>query len=177
MQESTAYVGLDVHKDSITVALALAGAEPVDVGQVPNEPTAVRRIVERLARRHPHVAFAYEAGPRGYDLHRQMGHSCLVAAPSLMPRRPGDHVKTDRRDARMLARLLRSGDLTAVWVPDPRHEAIRELVRCREDFKQSFVRGFSSRILDKSTDLPAFRFSIPNKTLRSRRRSTFTTDC
>ena len=140
MEGSTAYVGLDVHKDSITVAWTGSQGEPVEVGQIANEPSAVRRMVQRLAGRHRRLEFAYEAGPCGYDLYRQlvsMGHSCVVAAPSLMPRRPGDRIKTDRRDAQTLARLLRSGDLTAVWVPDPHHEAIRELVRCREDFKQA----------------------------------------
>jgi transposase len=139
MEESTAYVGLDVHKDSIVVGLALGGAEPVEVGRIVNDASAVRRLVERLARRHGRLAFAYEAGPCGYELYRQLlslGQSCLVVAPSLMPRRPGDRIKTDGRDARTLARLLRSGDLTAVWVPDAHHEAVRELVRCREDFKQ-----------------------------------------
>lgn len=139
MEQCTTYVGLDVHKESITVAWAAATGEPVEGGQIANEVTAVRRMVDRLARRHPRLAFAYEAGPCGYELYRQldsMGHTCLVCAPSLIPRRPGDRVKTDRRDATMLARLLRSGDLTAVWVPDPQHEAIRGLVRCREDFKQ-----------------------------------------
>ena len=139
MEDSTAYVGLDVHKDSIAVALAVAQGEAVGVGQFPNEPSAVRRMVERLARRHGRLELAYESGPCGSDLHRQLvslGHSCVVVAPSLIPRRPGDRVKTDRRDAATLARLLRSGDLTPVWVPGPHHEAIRELVRCREDFKQ-----------------------------------------
>jgi len=139
MQESTANVGLDVHKESITISLAVGQEEPVEVGQIANEPSAVRRMAGRLAARYGRLKFAYEAGPCGYELHRQLvwlGHCCLVVAPSLIPRRPGDHIKTDRRDARTLARLLRSGDLTAVWVPDEHHEAIRELVRCREDFKQ-----------------------------------------
>lgn len=129
MEEFTAYVGLDVHKDSVAVALACGHGEPVEVGEIVNEPTAVRRMVERLARKHGRLAFAYEAGPCGYELYRQLlslGQSCLVVAPSLMPRRPGDRIKTDSRDARTLARLLRSGDLTAVWVPDPHHEAVRE---------------------------------------------------
>jgi transposase len=138
MEEFTAHVGLDVHKDSITIALAVGQEEPVEFGQIANEPSAVRRTVERLARRHGRLRFAYEAGPCGYELYRQLvslGQSCLVVAPSLIPRRPGDRIKTDRRDARTLARLLRSGDVTGVWVPDEQHEAIRELVRCREDFK------------------------------------------
>jgi transposase len=116
----------------------------VEVGQIANEPSAVRRVVERLARRHGRLEFAYEAGPCGYELYRlllALGHGCVVAAPSLMPRRPGDHIKTDKRDAATLARLLRRGDLTAVWVPDAHHEAIRELVRCRADFKQVERRG------------------------------------
>ena len=140
MRESTVYVGLDVHKDSISLTLAGERGEVVELGRIENEPTAVRRMVERLARRHDGLCFAYEAGPCGYDLYRQllsMGHSCIVVAPSLVPRRPGDRIKTDRRDAITLARLLRSGDLTAVWVPDRRHEAVRDLVRCREDFKQA----------------------------------------
>ena len=139
MQESIAYVGLDVHRDSISVALAEGVGEPMEVGQIPSDSDSVRRMAERLARRHAKLAFAYEAGPCGYELYRQltlMGHCCMVIAPSLMPRRPGDRIKTDRRDALTLARLLRSGDLTEVWVPDEHHEAVRELVRCREDFKQ-----------------------------------------
>lgn len=138
MQESTAFIGLDVHKDSIAVAVATQQGEPVAVGQIPSDKSAVQRMAQRLAGRHGQLCFAYEAGPCGYDLYRQLlslGHSCIVIAPSLMPRLPGDHIKTDRRDAITLARLLRRGDLTAVWVPDPHHEAVRELVRCREDFK------------------------------------------
>jgi transposase len=139
MRQSTAYFGLDVHKDSISVALVSAEGEAVEIGQIENNPTAVRKLVHRLAVKHSRPAFAYEAGPCGYGLYRQlkeMGHECLVAAPSLIPKRPGDRIKTDRRDAMTLARLLRMGELTAVWVPDPHHEAVRDLVRCREDFKQ-----------------------------------------
>lgn len=139
MQKSIAYVGLDVHKDSIAVAIARPGEPVADHGQIANRPDAVRRQVRRLAGKYDRLLLAYEAGPCGYDLYRQlraMGHDVIVVAPSLMPRRPGDRIKTDRRDAMTLARLLRSGDLTAVWVPDPHHEAVRELVRCRDDFKQ-----------------------------------------
>jgi len=140
MTQSTAFVGLDVHKDSISVALMSAEGVAVELGQIQNNPTAVRKLVRRLAVKHSRLSFAYEAGPCGYGLYRQlkdMGHECLVAAPSLIPKRPGDRVKTDRRDAMALARLLRMGELTAVWVPDPHHEAVRDLVRCRDDVKQA----------------------------------------
>jgi len=92
-------------------------------------------LVAKLEKRHVRLAFCYEAGPTGYGLHRQittLGHACTVGAPSLIPRRPGDRVKTNRRDAVTLAKLHRAGELTAVWVPDPGHEAMRELVRARE---------------------------------------------
>ncbi len=138
MRESTTHVGLDVHKDSIWTALALPGGEVAELGRIENTPTAVRSLVRRLKRMHAMLEFTYEAGPCGYDLYRQLlslGHVCCVVAPSLIPRRPGDRIKTDRRDARMLARLARSGDLVRVWVPDEHHEAVRELVRCREDVK------------------------------------------
>jgi transposase len=95
----------------------------------------VARLVAKLEKRHVRLAFCYEAGPTGYGLHRQittLGHACTVVAPSLIPRRPGDRVKTNRRDAVTLAKLHRAGELTAVWVPDPGHEAMRELVRARE---------------------------------------------
>jgi transposase len=140
MKQSTAFVGLDVHKDSISVALVSAEGDAVEVGQFENTPTVVQKLVLRLTRMHSSLSFAYEAGPCGYGLYRQlkkMGHECLVAAPSLIPKRPGDRIKTDRRDAMSLARLLRMGELTAVWVPAPHHEAVRDLVRCRDDFKQA----------------------------------------
>ena len=138
MGKCTTHVGLDVHKDSIWAAQALSGGEVVELGSFENTPTAVGRLVRRLQRRSAKVSFVYEAGPCGYDLYRQLlslGQSCQVVAPSLIPRRPGDRIKTDRRDALSLARLSRSGDLVSVWVPDEHHEAVRELVRCREDVK------------------------------------------
>jgi transposase len=94
----------------------------------------MRRVVKRIAAQHGRVHFCYEAGPTGYGLYRlitSLGHSCMVVAPSLIPRRPGDQVKTNRRDAIALAKLLRAGELTAVWVPDEGHEAMRDLVRAR----------------------------------------------
>ena len=94
----------------------------------------MRKLLTRLAVRHGELHVCYEAGPTGYGLYRQvvaLGHACTVVAPSLIPRKPGDRVKTNRRDAVTLARLHRAGELTAVWIPDPTHEAMRDLVRAR----------------------------------------------
>ena len=94
----------------------------------------MRRVVKRIAAKHDRVHFCYEAGPTGYGLHRAhhvARPDCTVVAPSLIPRKPGDRVKTNRRDAVSLAKLLRAGELTAVWVPDEGHEAMRDLVRAR----------------------------------------------
>jgi transposase len=140
MRKSTTHVGLDVHKDSIWAALALSEGEVIELGAIENTPTAVGKLIRRLERRGEVLRFVYEAGPCGYDLYRQLqslGQACEVVAPSLVPRRPGDRVKTDRRDAVSLARLSRSGELVGVWVPDAHHEAVRELVRCREDVKDT----------------------------------------
>jgi len=128
-------VGLDVHKETIAVALAHREppAEVVSLGEIPNRPESIRRLVQKLMARHE-LEFCYEAGPCGYAIYRQLraiGLHCRVVAPSLVPSRPGDRVKTDRRDAVKLARLLRSGELTSVWVPDPAHEALRNLTRLR----------------------------------------------
>jgi transposase len=130
------YVGIDVAKRSNAVAVADAGREGEIryVGEIDASPHGMKRLVAKLATRYERLHFCYEAGPTGYGLHRlitELGHSCTVAAPSLIPRKPGDRVKTNRRDATMLARLLRAGELTAVWVPDPAHEALRNLVRAR----------------------------------------------
>src|SRR3954453_3502974 len=131
------YVGLDVSKLKVSVALAEAGrdGEVRFLGDVENTPEAIGRLVAKLAKRHRRLAFCYEAGPTGYGLQRQvsaLGHDCAVVAPSLIPKRPGERVKTNRRDALTLARLHRAGELTRVWIPDPGHEAVRELVRARE---------------------------------------------
>lgn len=139
MDEPTTFIGLDVHKATVSVGIAEAGraGEMRFLGEIPNRPTAVVRLLEKLAKRHPgRLSFCYEAGPCGYALYRQLtqgGHDRSVAAPSLVPIRPGDHIKTDRRDALALARLHRAGELVAVWVPDPAHEAMRDLVRARVD--------------------------------------------
>jgi transposase len=139
--EYPAYIGLDVHKETIAVAVARAGrAAPESRGEIANKPKAVSKLVERLNQEFDGelLLFCYEAGPCGYGLYRrllELGHECQVVAPSLVPRRPGERVKTDRRDARKLAQALRSGDLTAVWVPDEEQEAMRDLTRARDDLK------------------------------------------
>jgi transposase len=134
---SEAFVGLDTSKLRHSVAIAEAGraGEVRFLGEVENDETATRKLVKKLSARYRRLTFCYEAGPTGYDLYRlirSLGHDCIVAAPSLIPRKPGDRVKTNRRDALGLARLLRAGELTAVWVPDARHEAMRDLTRARE---------------------------------------------
>ena len=136
-QDSEVYVGLDTSKLKISVALAEAGrdGEVRFLGDIDSAPAAVERLITKLAKQHRRLVFCYEAGPTGYFLHRQitaLGHDCAVVAPSLIPKRPGERVKTNRRDALTLAKLHRAGELTPVWVPDPGHEAVRELVRARE---------------------------------------------
>ena len=136
-----AYVGLDVHKDTIAVAVAPAGREsPTYVGEVANERKAIGKLADDLVGRYGGevIQFCYEAGPCGYEVYRQLkglGFDCAVVAPSRIPKAPGERIKTDRRDACKLARLLRSGELTPVWVPDEEQEAMRDLVRARADFK------------------------------------------
>ncbi len=136
MGETTTFIGLDVHKATIAVALARGGCREVAefLGTIENTPTALTRLLVKLGRKHPQLSFCYEAGPCGYGVHRQLvraGHACSVVAPSLIPRRAGDRVKTDRRDAVSLAQLHRAGELSAIWVPDAAHEAMRDLVRAR----------------------------------------------
>jgi len=137
MAETTeAFVGIDVAKLRNAVAVADAGrdGEVRFYGEVDASPESMRRLAAELAGKHQRLHFCYEAGPTGYGLHRLLtglGHSCVVVAPSLIPRKPGDRVKTNRRDALSLARLLRAGELTPIWVPDTAHEAVRNLVRAR----------------------------------------------
>ena len=144
MSERTRFVGLDVHKATIAVAVAEAPGDPEDHGTIANDPAAVRKLMQRLGGPGIRLEVAYEAGPTGYALHRQltaMGIACVVVAPSLIPVRPGERIKTDQRDAAKLARLLRSGDLVPVWVPDEAHEALRDLVRARDDAKTDLLRA------------------------------------
>lgn len=137
------FVGLDVHKETVTVAVADSTGPARLVATIRNRPDEIRRLVVQLQTAGALVS-AYEAGPTGYGLHRQLltlGVDSRVVAPSLTPTRPGDRVKTDSRDALTLARLLRTGDLTSVWVPTPEHEALRDLVRAREDAKVDLLRA------------------------------------
>src|ERR1700693_712683 len=134
---SEVFVGLDTSKLRNAVAIAEGGrnGEVRYLGEIENTEAATGKLVKKLAAQHRQLTFCYEAGPTGYGLHRlikALGHECTVVAPSRIPKKPGDRVKTNRRDALNLAKLLRAGELTAVWVPDARHEAMRDLVRARE---------------------------------------------
>jgi len=139
MKEFTKYVGLDVHKETIAVSVAESqGGEVRYHGEIANTTEAIVKLVKQLRKGDAELSFCYEAGPCGYGIYRQLsdlGWNCKVVAPSLIPKKAGDRVKTDRRDSLMLARLLRAGELTAVWVPDGAQEALRDLTRAREDMK------------------------------------------
>jgi transposase len=140
--EETIWLGLDVHKKTIVACWLLGGQE--EVRQFPNTPGEVKRLLKQLGRRGT-VRACYEAGPCGYEIRRQlegMGVSCAVIAPSLIPKRAGDRVKTDRRDAQKLARLYRAGELTEIRVPTESEESVRDLVRCREDATEDRLRAW-----------------------------------
>jgi len=140
MTKSLRFVSLDVHKESITIAVAEEGREPAYVyAETPNDWGALRRKLSRLAVKSE-LRCCYEAGPCGYGLYRKMRDAkiaCIVVAPSLVPVKSGNRVKTDRRDAKKLAHFLRSGDLTEIFVPDEEAEAVRDLERAREDAKNA----------------------------------------
>ena len=144
-ENSTTYVGLDTSKRSIQVAMLRPGCqEPVEWETV-NEPRAIRRLARRLKRDAVGtLQVCYEAGPCGYALQRQLGEAdvkCMVIAPSLVPVKPGERIKTNRRDARKLAQMLRAGALTEVHPPTPEEEAVRDLCRCLEDAKEDLLRA------------------------------------
>lgn len=153
---SEAFVAFDTAKMGNAVAIAEAGraGEVRFLGEFGTDGAAIAKLVKKLAGKYERLTFCYEAGPTGYGLYRQikeLGHECLVVAPGLIPRKPGERVKTNRRDALSLAKLLRAGELTAVWVPDGRHEAMRDLSRARgaavEDLrrKRQQISGFLLR--------------------------------
>jgi transposase len=143
MKATTLWVGLDVHKETISVAVfgdAQSGGRPVVT--IPNEPTQIRRLFSRL-KKEGEIRACYEAGSCGYEVYRQLaalGIACDVVAPGLIPVRVSDRVKTDRRDAEKLARLFRAGELTSIRVPTETEEALRDLVRCREDAREDVLR-------------------------------------
>jgi transposase len=139
--ESILYAGLDVHKNSIEVALAEGGrdGEVRRYGRIGGDLDSLDKVVRKLVSTGKELRFVYEAGPCGYEIYRHLisrGYECVVVAPSQVPRRSGDRIKNDRRDAMALARLYRAGELTAVYVPTPEDEAMRDLVRGREDAKR-----------------------------------------
>lgn len=137
------YVGLDVHAETIAIAVAEADGTVLELGTIANRPEAVRKLMAKLGAPST-LRVCYEAGPTGYALYWQclaLGIECAVIAPSLIPTKAGDRVKTDRKDAVRLARCHRAGELTAVWVPDAKTEAVRDLVRAREVAKQDQLRA------------------------------------
>ena len=143
MGKDTRFVGLDVHADTIAVAVAEGRDRVRSLGVIPNRLDAIRRLLGKVGKLAS-LRVCYEAGSTGYALYWQLtklGVHCDVIAPSLVPTKSGERVKTDRRDAEKLARSYRSGDLTPVWVPDSKHEAIRDLVRAREAAKADELRA------------------------------------
>ena len=144
-ESNTTYVGLDTSKKSIQVAMLRPGCQEPLEWETANEPRAVRRLAKRLKRDAVGtLQVCYEAGPCGYVLQRQLGEAgvkCMVIAPSLVPVKPGERIKTNRRDARKLAQMLRAGALTEVHPPTPEEEAVRDLCRCLEDAKEDLNRA------------------------------------
>jgi transposase len=142
VEKDTTYVALDDSKRKIVAGILRPGMDQPELREIANDPRLIRRLFQRLKHDGP-VAACYEAGVSGYDLYRHLtalGVTCIVAAPALTPRRPGQRIKTDRRDAAKLVRLFRAGELTAIHVPDEAEEAVRDLVRCRDDLRRDVLR-------------------------------------
>src|SRR6202041_259197 len=143
MKEKVRFLGLDVHAETIAVAVAEPDGEVRSLGTIANREESIRKLIKKLGPADQ-LRACYEAGPTGFVLYwqlTQLGVECAVVAPTLVPKKAGDRVKTDRRDALKLARSHRSGDLTAVWVPDEDSESMRDLVRAREAAKQDQLRA------------------------------------
>src|SRR6201987_4411282 len=141
-----AFVAFDSAKNKHAVAIADDGrcGEVRYLGEIDNSPDAVGKLVAKLSRQYERLHFCYEAGPTGYGLHRQLtdlGHVCDVIAPTMIPKRSGDRVKTNRRDAVTLVKLLRAGELSTIWVPDSIHEAVRDLTRAGETAMRDLKRS------------------------------------
>ncbi len=168
------YIGLDVHKSSISVTTTEEGRDGAVrfMGTIPNTTAEVTKLAKRLAKEGNRLAFCYEAGACGYGIYRllvELSHECTVAAPSLIARKPGGRIKTDRRDSEKLALQHRFGDLTAVWVPDPVHEAIRDLVRARMDAIMQLLRARQQRLAFLLRHGRNYGSGKKNWTLRHRR--------
>jgi len=143
MNKHTTFIGLDVHRDSIAIGTARGDQAPRSLGVIPNHPQVIRKMMRKLGP-FKDLRVCYEAGPCGYVIYRQLhqlGIDCVVVAPSLVPKKPGDRVKTDRRDARKLAHMLRGNLLTPIWVPDEAHEALRDLSRAGEAAQTDLMRA------------------------------------
>jgi len=138
-----AYIGMDTHKDTIVSSISNPGRnKPKYLGEMANDPKKIKKFIENISNKYQGevLLFCYEAGPCGYVLYHQitsLGHDCMVVAPSLIPVKSGDRIKTDKRDSQKLARYLRDGSLTSVWIPGTEQEAIRDLTRIRGDFKNN----------------------------------------
>jgi len=159
LKEKLRFLGLDIHAETIAVAIAEPDGEVRSLGTIPNRAESIRKLVKKLGSVEK-LRACYEAGPTGYVLYWQLaelGVKCEVVAPTLVPVKAGDRVKTDRRDAEKLARSYRSDDLTAVWIPDEGSEALRDLVRAREAAKQDQLRARHrlSKFLLRSGQRPA----------------------
>jgi transposase len=157
------FVGLDVHAETIAVAVAEPNGEVRSIGTIANRLESIRKSIGKLRQGHQ-LRVCYEAGPTGYVLYWQLtalGVDCQVVAPALVPTKAGDRVKTDRRDAEKLARCHRAGDLTAVWVPDEAHEALRDLIRAREAAKtdQQRARQRLGKLLLRQGKQPATKIT------------------
>ena len=176
-----AYIGLDVHKETIATAIASPdrAGEIRFWGNIPNTTDSIRRLFNKLSKNYPEILVCYEAGPCGYQVYRQltsMSIECQVIAPSRIPKSPTDKIKNDHRDAMSLARLLRAGDLTTIWVPDETHEAMRDLVRARSASKkdtkiarqriQSFLLR-AGRLYDKKSWTKRHRIWLANQSFPS----------
>ena len=135
-KSSKVFIGMDVHKESIDLTLAEPGGEVRRLGQIGGDRASLLKMVRKQQSSGRELVFVYEAGPCGFWIYREiaaLGLACMVVSPALIPKRAGDHVKTDRRDSERLASLARAGELEAIHVPDVRDEAVRDLVRARDD--------------------------------------------
>ena len=151
MKQRLLYVGLDVHKKTTDVAIAngRSNGKVRSYGKIASTLDALNKLIKKLQDGDKELRFVYEAGPCGYQIYRHLdakGIYCSVVAPSMIPRRSGDRIKTDRRDAINLVRLFRAGELTSIYVPTVEDEAIRDLVRCRDDIKR-FEKKARQRLL------------------------------